>query len=86
MENKEIHAHKAVLKIRCEHFRSMFQVGIISLKRKVFSTPLKKRFEDFIRKGGRGSFHKTKAWPERNVYFFYSGSYNKSIHFFLAML
>ena len=26
MENKEIHAHKAVLKIRCEHFRSMFQV------------------------------------------------------------
>ena len=27
VENKEIHAHKAVLKIRCEHFRSMFQVG-----------------------------------------------------------
>ena len=26
VENKEIHAHKAVLKIRCEHFRSMFQV------------------------------------------------------------
>jgi len=25
VENKEIHAHKAVLKIRCEHFRSMFQ-------------------------------------------------------------
>jgi hypothetical protein len=26
VEAKEIHAHKAVLKIRCEHFRSMFQV------------------------------------------------------------
>ena len=25
VDNKEIHAHKAVLKIRCEHFRSMFQ-------------------------------------------------------------
>jgi len=25
VENREIHAHKAVLKIRCEHFRSMFQ-------------------------------------------------------------
>ena len=85
MENKEIHAHKAVLKIRCEHFRSMFQVGIISRKTKVFSTPLKKRFEDFIRKGGRGSFHKPKAWPEINVSLYYGGSYNKSIHFFLAM-
>ena len=26
VENKEIHVHKALLKIRCEHFRSMFQV------------------------------------------------------------
>ena len=25
-ETKEIHVHKAVLKIRCQHFRSMFQV------------------------------------------------------------
>ena len=25
-EAKEIHVHKAVLKIRCQHFRSMFQV------------------------------------------------------------
>ena len=25
-EAKEIHVHKAVLKIRCHHFRSMFQV------------------------------------------------------------
>jgi len=25
VDSKEIHAHKAVLKIRCEHFRSMFQ-------------------------------------------------------------
>ena len=23
---REIHVHKAVLKIRCQHFRSMFQV------------------------------------------------------------
>ncbi len=30
VEAKEIHAHKAVLKIRCEHFRSMFQVLIFS--------------------------------------------------------
>ena len=29
VENKEIHAHKAVLKIRCEHFRSMFQVNAL---------------------------------------------------------
>ena len=26
-ETKEIHVHKAVLKIRCQHFRSMFQVS-----------------------------------------------------------
>ena len=26
VEEKEIHVHRAVLKIRCEHFRSMFQV------------------------------------------------------------
>ena len=25
VDNKKIHAHKAVLRIRCEHFRSMFQ-------------------------------------------------------------
>ncbi|XP_070173563.1 RCC1 and BTB domain-containing protein 1-like isoform X3 [Littorina saxatilis] len=25
IENKEIHVHKSILKIRCEHFRSMFQ-------------------------------------------------------------
>ena len=25
-ETKEIHVHKSVLKIRCQHFRSMFQV------------------------------------------------------------
>ncbi len=30
VETKEIHAHKAVLKIRCEHFRSMFQVFIFT--------------------------------------------------------
>jgi hypothetical protein len=30
VEAKEIHAHKAVLKIRCEHFRSMFQVSIFA--------------------------------------------------------
>ncbi len=30
VEAKEIHAHKAVLKIRCEHFRSMFQVLIFT--------------------------------------------------------
>ena len=27
VEGREIHAHRALLKIRCEHFRSMFQEG-----------------------------------------------------------
>ena len=27
VDNKEIHVHKSILKIRCEHFRSMFQVN-----------------------------------------------------------
>jgi RCC1 and BTB domain-containing protein len=29
VEGREINVHKAVLKIRCEHFRSMFQVSEI---------------------------------------------------------
>ena len=33
MENKEIHVHKAVLKIRCEHFRSMFGVRVTEEKK-----------------------------------------------------
>ena len=30
VEGREINAHRALLKIRCQHFRSMFQVNTVS--------------------------------------------------------
>jgi len=55
VESREIHAHKAVLKIRCEHFRSMFQdhweegansSGVIEIRH--FSYPVYRAFLNYL--------------------------------------
>lgn len=53
VENKEIHVHKAVLKIRCEHFRSMFQDhweegGRKSVEIVQFSYPVYRAFLQYL--------------------------------------
>merc|ERR1719187_225585 len=53
VEDKEIHVHKAVLKIRCQHFRSMFQdhweeAGQKQIKITQFTFPVYRAFLQYL--------------------------------------
>ena len=68
VEGREIHVHKAILKIRCEHFRSMFQVRKQCWARSVSTgTYMVERVCLFVLTGSLGApFSREMSWGDEH--------------------